>query len=352
MSTSIMKPVSNELKGNMPPPTMLEKLSISSVSASHFPKEQKIRENEIIDNKSSNNKTKKWHTTLNPNNILISKKEIQDILLKGNIKIEIHDLSIWQRAFTHKSYVLKSDVNLAESNDSLDSDTPDSITKDFNQSGRNSPDNVIQLQEKSNERLEWLGDAKIQGSVSYYLWERFPDQDEGFLTKLRSKLVKTKNLAFLATKLGFSPYLLLSYHVEFGCQGRTNQRILENTFESFIGAMFVDFTNKKNAAYGYEIVRRFLITIIQKYVDMIEMIIKDENSKDQLMWYFQKKFNGAFPIYLKEKYENECFYIYILEPNSETAVGKGHARSKKQAEQNAAKNALSFYAKQDVVNKK
>ena len=343
MATSIMKSVSNELKNNVMPST-----------TSHFPKEQKIRENEIFDNKSSNTKTKKWHTTLNPNNILITKKEIQDILLKGNIKIKIHDLSIWQRAFTHKSYVFKSDLNLAESNDSIDSGSTDT-TNEINpktSSGRNSPDNVIPLQETSNERLEWLGDAKIQGSVSYYLWERFPDQDEGFLTKLRSKLVKTNNLAFLATKLGFSPYLLLSYHVEFGCQGRTNKRILENTFESFIGAMFVDFTNKNNAAYGYEIVRRFLITIIQKYVDMIEMIIKDENSKDQLMWYFQKKFNGAFPIYFKEKYENECFYIYILEPISETVVGKGHDRSKKQAEQNAAKNALSFYAKQDIINKK
>ena len=211
-------------------------------------------------------------------------------------------------------------------------------------------DNAIQLQEKSNERLEWLGDSKIQGAVSYYLWERFPDEDEGFLTKLRSKLVKTKNLSFLATKLGFSPYLLLSYHVEFGCQGRTNQRILENTFESFIGAMFIDFTNKVNVSYAYDIVRNFLITIIQKYVDIIEMIIKDENSKDQLMWYFQKMFNGSFPIYLKEKYENECFHIYIAEPNTNTVVGRGFARSKKQAEQNAAKNALSYYDKQDVKN--
>jgi dsRNA-specific ribonuclease len=346
-----MKSTSNETKSTTLSSCIIEKSSISTTS--HSLKEQKIRENEIIDNKL--NKTKKWHTTLNPNNILITKKEIQDILLKGNIKIEINDLSMWQSAFTHKSYILKSDTNLSESIDSFEPNSNIDTFKDevkLPEPEKKSQDNIIPLQEKSNERLEWLGDAKIQGSVSYYLWERFPDQDEGFLTKLRSKLVKTKNLAFLATKLGFSPYLLLSYHVEFGCQGRTNQRILENTFESFIGAMFVDFTNKKNEAYGYEIVRVFLITIIQKYVDMVEMIIKDENSKDQLMWYFQKKFNGSFPIYLKEKNENECFYIFIQEPNSEIVVGKGHARSKKQAEQNAAKNALSFYAKQDVINKK
>ena len=116
--------------------------------------------------------------------------------------------------------------------------------------------------------------------------------------------------------------------------------------------MFIDFANKVNPAYGYEVVRRFIIAIIEKYVDMVELVIKDENSKDQLMWYFQKNFNGAYPIYLKEKYENECFYIYILEPNTENIVGKGHARSKKQAEQNAAKNALVYYAKKDVLKKK
>ena len=313
---------------------------------SHFPKEKNFRENELIfnekqildDNFSLNDKNKKWNTTLNPNNILISKKEIQDILLKGNIQIEINDLSVWQRAFVHKSYISKNDCS---------DDTIDQITKK-----NYCNENIITLQEKSNERLEWLGDAILQGSVSYYLWERYPEQDEGFLTKLRSKLVKTKNLSFLAKKIGLSPYLLISYHVEFGCQGRTNPRILENTFESFIGSMFVDFAKKVNPAYGYEIVRRFTITIIEKYVDMVDLVITDENSKDQLMWYFQKNFNGLYPIYLKEKYENECFYIYIKEPITEKVVGNGHARSKKQAEQNAAKNALLYYIKRDGINKK
>ena len=308
---------------------------------SHFPKESTFKENEIRNSpEEKSTKNKKWHTTLNPNNVLVTKKNIQDILKKGNINIKINDLSIWQRSFVHKSYVSKADNN------------DNNIKNNGNELKRLSPENVIPLQHLSNERLEWLGDAKLQGSVSYYLWERYPNQDEGFLTKLRSKLVKTKNLSFLAKKIGLTPYLLVSYHVEFGCQGRTNPRILENTFEAFIGAMFVDFSEKVNPAYGYEVVRRFIIAIIEKYVDIVELVIKDENSKDQLMWYFQKNFSGAYPIYIKEKYENECFYIYVLEPNSDTIVGRGHARSKKQAEQNAAKNALSYYAKKDIINKK
>jgi ribonuclease-3 len=277
----------------------------------HSPKMKPSRENEI---------KKKIHTTLNPNNKLITKNEVEKILKKGGVEAEINDLSIWQKAFVHKSYVMKDDK----------------VKKG----------NITPLQPQSNERLEWLGDAKLQGAISYYLWCRFPDQDEGFLTKLRSKLVKTKNLSFLSTKLGLSPYLLISYHVEFGCQGRTNKKILENTFEAFIGAMFVDFS-KKSTSYAYELVRTFIKNVMEEYPDITEMIVNDENYKDQLMWYFQKKFNGAYPIYKEEKYENECFYIYIEEPVSKEVVGRGYARSKKDANQNAAKDALNYYAKKD-----
>ena len=139
---STMKSTSNETKSTS---SLLEKSSISTTS--HSLKEQKIRENEIIDNKL--NKTKKWHTTLNPNNILITKKEIQDILLKGNIKIEINDLSMWQRAFTHKSYILKSDTNLSDSIDSFEPnsnvDTIDTFKDEIKipEPVINSQDNII-----------------------------------------------------------------------------------------------------------------------------------------------------------------------------------------------------------------
>jgi len=266
---------------------------------------------------------KKKFNTRNPNNHLVSKEDIQQILSKGSIVEEVENISIWQRAFVHKSYVKHDDI--------------------IQNKG------TVPLQSQSNERLEWLGDAQLQGSISSYLWKRFPNQDEGFLTKLRSKLVKTQNLSFLASRLGLSSHLLLSYHVEFSCQGRTNSRILENTFEAFIGAMFVEFENKENSSYAYKVVKTFIENIVEKYVDIVEMLLKDDNTKDQLMWYFQKNFDGAFPVYVKEKYIQELFYIIIKEPNTDKVVGRGKARSKKQAEQNAAKNALGYYASKDIL---
>lgn len=311
------------------------------------PIEYIIRENKNIkNNDKSPEKTKQWQTTLNPNNTMVTPIDIQNILKIGNVTNNINNISIWQQSFTHKSYVVKNSQlnnqidNFNSLNDSASSEIHINILNE----------NMIPLQPKSNERLEWLGDAKIQDAVSYYLWERYPDQDEGFLTKLRSKLVKTNNLAFLADKINLSKYLLISYHVEFGCQGRVNQRILENTFEAFIGAMYIDFSNNINPSYGNDRVREFIINIIEKYVDIEELVIKDENSKDQLMWYFQKRFNGAYPIYIKERYENEYFYINIYEPNTTIISGRGNARTKKQAEQNAAKNALLYYAKKDMDN--
>lgn len=274
-----------------------------------------------MDNKKDSKRRK---NVLNPNNIFITKKNIRNILKKGNIKLDIKDMTIWQQSFVHKSYVNKL-KNI--SNDKK----------------------IVPFQKKSNERLEWLGDANIQGVVSDYLWRRFPDENEGFLTKLRSKLVKTKNLSFLAKKLGLQKYILISHHVDFGCNGRENLKILENTFEAFIAAIYIESSKKVNCGYAYEIVKKFFVTLIEKYVDITELIINEENLKDQLMWYFQKKFNGSYPVYIKEKYENDFFYIYIREPNTNKIIGKGHAKSKQKAEQNAAKNALLYYSSIDMI---
>lgn len=313
----------------------------SKNNSNKFNKKNKIKclfcNNDKLNQRSNKNPSKKINASLNPNNILITKSNIQKILRKGKVEENPIDLEIWQTAFVHKSYVQKKDFIVKN-------DNKNKILLEKNK--------IVPFQKESNEVYEWLGDSLLGTAVTCYLNERYgKHQDEGFLTKLRSKLVRTENLSFLAKKIGLSKYLLISHHVEFSCEGRSNDRILENTFESFIGAMHTDFKRKYDFSKSFGIIRKFIINIIEKYVDISEMIAKDDNAKDQLMWYFQKNFSGQHPIYNKEKYENDNFYMFINEPGSEKIVGKGFARSKKKAEQKAAKNALEYYAEKDGIKK-
>ena len=208
---------------------------------------------------------------------------------------------------------------------------------------------VIDIQEDSNEVVEWLGDGIIQSVVACYLRRRYPDQDEGFLTKLRSKLVKTEALATMAKFLGFGEFIIMSEHVEKACNGRNNSRILEDAFEAFVGVLAEDFGIDEQSR-GYLLCTKFVISCIESSIDITELIMKDDNYKDQLMRYFQRMFNGQLPKYCEEKKEESeqpttggrIFYMYVLDTEGKK-IGSGYAKSKKEAEQRAAKYALYQY---------
>jgi ribonuclease III len=288
----------------------------------------------------SSDSEKKMYRLYNENNILVTKTIIQSILKKGGIKEEINKLSLYQQAFTNKSYSknLKKkylDKYASESESEIDFDV------------------VVPIQEKSNETLEWLGDGVIQSAVAYYLFKRYKKQDEGFLTKTRSRLVKTEALAKVAKHLGFEKYILMSKHIEQVCNGRDSSSILEDTFEAFMGAMKYDFSSKYDVGYAYKLCSKFIINCLETAIDITEVIRKDDNYKDQLMRYFQKNFNGKYP-----KYDSlECSPEIIQNDNGSITrkfkinvcdiygnkIGYGEARSKKQAEQRAAKAGLLHF---------
>ena len=102
---------------------------------------------------------------------------------------------------------------------------------------------------KHNERLEFLGDAVLELVITQYLFEKYPDEPEGKLTAYRSALVNTTSISEAATRLGMNEYLLLSKG-ESKDVGRARQYILANTFESVIGAIFLDT--------GYEAAKGFI----------------------------------------------------------------------------------------------
>lgn len=276
---------------------------------------------------------KKIYPVYNENNFYITKEIIQSILQKGNINKPINDIKIWQQAFIHKSYCKNNDFKKNEKFygciDNVNGHT-----------------NSLPLQDDSNEVLEWLGDGILQSVVAIYLYNRFNTQREGFLTKIRSKLVRTETLSKLALYLNFDKYLIVSKHIEIICNGRKNLRILEDSFEAFIGAMKNDF-----GADGFNICNTFIINIIEKQIDITDLIINDDNFKDQLMRYYQKQYNGKFPVYEQKPVittvnengiSNKKFHMFVRNVDN-TIIGEGIARSKKEAEQKAAKAALMHF---------
>jgi dsRNA-specific ribonuclease len=128
---------------------------------------------------------------LNENNIYITAEFLKKTLELGNINIDKIDkpmLDMFQKAFIHKSYVSASYID------------EEAIKKNEKYYGKLESSNdenkkYIQLQNISNEVIEWLGDGVIQSVSAIYLYERFKTQQEGFLTKIRSKLVKTESLS-------------------------------------------------------------------------------------------------------------------------------------------------------------
>ena len=150
------------------------------------------------------------------------------------------------------------------------------------------PEGALELFDYDSETLEFLGDSVLGVIVAKYLFERFSEEDEGFLTKMRSKLVRGEMLGSLAKMLGFGEYLILSRHIEDKCDGRNSISILEDSFEAFLGAMFLDFNETDNynlmdnfySGIGYQICEKFIIHFIEDKVDFADLIRTNTNYKD------------------------------------------------------------------------
>lgn len=285
---------------------------------------------------------KKIYPVYNENNFYITKEIIQSILEKGGITNEINNLQLWQQAFIHKSYCKNNDFVKNEKFFG-NIEAIDIESKDYK--------NIMRLQDDSNEVIEWLGDGIIQSVVAIYLYQRYNTQREGFLTKIRSKLVKTETLSKLALYLNFDKYLIVSKHIEIICNGRKNSRILEDAFEAFIGAIYNDFSVTLGGGEAYNICNTFIINIIEHKIDITELIINDDNYKDQLMRYYQKYYGGKFPKYEQKTFitsisdngiTNKKFHMFVRDID-DNIIGEGIARSKKEAEQKAANAALKFF---------
>jgi ribonuclease-3 len=192
--------------------------------------------------------------------------------------------------------------------------------------------NEAKKQVESNERLEFLGDSILSFVISEHLFTTYPEFDEGILTNLRSLVVNTKSLAKAAKTLNFGKHLLLSKGEEES-KGRENESILANTFESVIGALFMD----QGIAPAKEFIFQNIVPLIEGYVK--KRVFKDP--KSLLQEYVQARKQNS-PVYKVLQEEGpahaKIFTIGVFIDSEQKGEGVGH--SKQEAEENAAEQAL------------
>ena len=182
----------------------------------------------------------------------------------------------------------------------------------------------------SNERLEYLGDAILDAIVAEYLYQKFPEKDEGFLTQMRSKIVNRENLNAVAIKLGIANMIVSRMSNE------NHRSIFGDALEALVGAIYLDL--------GYKNAKKLILErIIQNNISIVKLQETETDFKSRIIEWGQKNKKPVnFTSY--EEFDdsiNGIVFISHLVVVDEI-IGRGLGTSKKDAEQNAARQALQF----------
>ena len=189
----------------------------------------------------------------------------------------------------------------------------------------------------SNERLEFLGDAILSFLTSEYLYQTYPDSPEGMLTNIRSSLVKTTSLSTIAQSLHLGDLLFLS-HGEEASGGRTNQSLLADVFEALLGALYLD--------QGIEVCREYLTKhLFSRTKDIVEN--KAYVDYKSLLQELIQQSSRLSPTYVVVKSEgpDHARTFWVEARSNATVLGAGQGKSKQEAEQQAALQALEKMGK-------
>ena len=182
----------------------------------------------------------------------------------------------------------------------------------------------------TNERLEFLGDAMLDAFVAEFLFKRFKDEDEGYLTRVKSKIVNRKTLSEIGETMGIRE--ILRYN-----QARSiNLSSLEgNAFEAILGAIYIDggYNSVQNSVENF---------VFQKYVNLTRLLEEEIDFKSKLfIWCQKKKLNLEFIV--RTEINQGGSWVYEIETNiNNIKYGRGKGGSKKIAEQEAAKETLQL----------
>ena len=224
-------------------------------------------------------------------------------VLQANLGINFKDLSLLQQALVHRSYL-----------------------------NENPSSNL-----SSNERLEFLGDAVLGFVVASELYERFPELPEGELTKLRSALVRGETLSRIALFLNLGNYLYLGRGEEES-GGRYRPRNLNCALEAVIGSVFLD--------QGLDVAKEFILKLLKGKLERIaeDKSISDYKSRLQQLIQADHRVTPAYRTIAELGPDHaKVFTVEVIV--GELVIGRGHGRSKRLAEMDAARNALESLTK-------
>ena len=181
----------------------------------------------------------------------------------------------------------------------------------------------------SNERLEFLGDAILGAIIAEYLFKKYPSKPEGYLTELRSRIVRRETMNNVALRMGLNKLVQYNQHD----RGLSRSHIFGNALEALIGAVYLD--------QGFETTRRFILQqILRGYIDLETMESTDTNYKNQLLSWAQRGNRMLTFETLEEKNEGtrKLFTVGVMIDGEVVASGTGY--NKKDAGQVAARNAM------------
>jgi ribonuclease-3 len=254
----------------------------------------------------------------NPKNRLFTQTDIQSILSKHNCDFKIKKNELYQRAMVHSSYVKRTEYTSPTGEEAQLAEKPREC---------------LGLFDESYERLEHLGDSILGTCVSTYLMKRFPEENEGFMTDLKKEIVCNEMLGTLSQKIGLDRFYIISRHNEDVCSGRTNSKKLGDILEAFIGALWTDSDN------DFKILYSFVICLVETYIDIPRILMNNRNFKEQLQKLYQSKFHHT-PTYTVLSASTNQYSMAAVDERG-VHLGIGTAFTKKQAEQLAAKDAIS-----------
>jgi ribonuclease-3 len=257
----------------------------------------------------------------NPTNVVVSDAELRrwldDYGLRG---VPAGDANVYRTAFVHRSYCTMKNADFASGN-------------------ARCPPGCLPLQEVSYERLEFLGDAVLGAVVARYLYERYPDRDEGFLSTMRTKIVNGRSLGRLAEQLGFPRFIIMSKQIE-DTQGRSNYKLGEDALEAFIGALSVEA--------GHAAADAWVTAVMERHIDFVDLVCAKSSHKEQLTRLMLRA-RGEPPQFFEMDVDargGHRVFKYCVKDRAGAVLGIATGETRKQAENEAARVALETVFKE------